>query len=281
MGDYKGIFYGTEKEKRYFEGGAHFKYTDLCKVLALIKEKREKENNEKKSEIHIENSLLSSNKKKSRPNKSLIGFQKEEENKAYQKLVVPPREKSTEVYSRNKKPTKIRGYSKSNVGFLNYNLNNSNINQTHSRNAKKGFNVINDERDNTFNYNNNDLLKDKYSFITGSYFGESKIKKNSKKFSLCKYPSVIPKSNGKRNIRLRFGSNNIRNANITSGVSIISNQNIVQMPLLPSKSRNMAQQSQSTGRANSINLMQNPSRTFMKNPNKKNLSTFSLKLIKK
>ena len=39
MYDYKGIFYEKEKEKQYFEGGAHFKYSELVYELnKLIKE---------------------------------------------------------------------------------------------------------------------------------------------------------------------------------------------------------------------------------------------------
>ena len=43
MYNYKGIFYNDEKEKKYYEGGAHFKYSDLVKkLLTLIKENNEK-----------------------------------------------------------------------------------------------------------------------------------------------------------------------------------------------------------------------------------------------
>ena len=40
MLNYKGIFYNQEKDKKFFEGGAHFKYSDLVNVLIdLINEK--------------------------------------------------------------------------------------------------------------------------------------------------------------------------------------------------------------------------------------------------
>jgi len=46
MINYKGIFYKEQKEKKYYEGGAHFKYIDLVNILIdLIKE------NNKKKEI--------------------------------------------------------------------------------------------------------------------------------------------------------------------------------------------------------------------------------------
>jgi hypothetical protein len=31
--NYKGIYYGDDNEQQYYEGGAHFKYTVLCKKL--------------------------------------------------------------------------------------------------------------------------------------------------------------------------------------------------------------------------------------------------------
>ena len=40
MINYKGVFYNEEKDKKFYEGGAHFKYIDLVKrLIDLIKEK--------------------------------------------------------------------------------------------------------------------------------------------------------------------------------------------------------------------------------------------------
>lgn len=36
MQDFKGIYYGDSTEKKYYEGGAHFKYNDLYKALSLL-----------------------------------------------------------------------------------------------------------------------------------------------------------------------------------------------------------------------------------------------------
>ena len=36
MENYKGIFYKKEKEKKYYEGGAHFKYLDLVNALIIL-----------------------------------------------------------------------------------------------------------------------------------------------------------------------------------------------------------------------------------------------------
>ena len=43
MFNYKGIFYKEDKEKKFYEGGAHFKYSDLVKeLIELIKKNHEK-----------------------------------------------------------------------------------------------------------------------------------------------------------------------------------------------------------------------------------------------
>lgn len=39
MEEYKGIFYNDNSEKRFYEGGAHFRYSDLVKALSIIKKK--------------------------------------------------------------------------------------------------------------------------------------------------------------------------------------------------------------------------------------------------
>ncbi len=42
--DYKGIYYGETKEQKFFEGGAHFKYSDLYRKLELLVRENQKEN---------------------------------------------------------------------------------------------------------------------------------------------------------------------------------------------------------------------------------------------
>lgn len=36
MADYKGIYYNDDKNQKCFEGGAHFKYKQLCKILEKL-----------------------------------------------------------------------------------------------------------------------------------------------------------------------------------------------------------------------------------------------------
>ena len=36
LNDFKGLYYNDNQEQKYYEGGAHFKYTDLCNRLEII-----------------------------------------------------------------------------------------------------------------------------------------------------------------------------------------------------------------------------------------------------
>ena len=59
MLNYKGLFYNDQKQKKYYEGGAHFKYKDLVKVLEELKEKQDEKENEDKA--HNKNKSLDYN----------------------------------------------------------------------------------------------------------------------------------------------------------------------------------------------------------------------------
>ena len=39
MNEYKGIYYNDNTEQQYYEGGAHFKYNDLYKLLEELVKK--------------------------------------------------------------------------------------------------------------------------------------------------------------------------------------------------------------------------------------------------
>ena len=39
MNEYKGIYYNNDSEHQYYEGGAHFKYKELFKILEEISKK--------------------------------------------------------------------------------------------------------------------------------------------------------------------------------------------------------------------------------------------------
>ena len=63
MYNYKGIFYKEEKEKKFYEGGAHFKYSDLVFMLnKLIEKKKIRGENIDNDSLNEKHSLLSNNK---------------------------------------------------------------------------------------------------------------------------------------------------------------------------------------------------------------------------
>ena len=62
MEEYKGIYYGDDTERKFFEGGAHFKYSKLYKILEkLAKERNAREKKEELLYVHKSKNL---NKKK-------------------------------------------------------------------------------------------------------------------------------------------------------------------------------------------------------------------------
>ena len=64
MEEYKGIYYGDETEQNYYEGGAHFKYIKLYKILEkLAKERNAKEKKQNMLYVHKSNNLNKSNNK--------------------------------------------------------------------------------------------------------------------------------------------------------------------------------------------------------------------------
>ena len=69
MDNYKGIFYNEDKQKHYYEGGAHFKYKHLVRALESIKAKRDEESENKR---HSRNKSLDYNKENKVSNKNII-----------------------------------------------------------------------------------------------------------------------------------------------------------------------------------------------------------------
>ena len=57
MEEYKGIYYGDESEKKYFEGGAHFKYIKLYQILEKLALEQKNKREEKELYVHKKNKL--------------------------------------------------------------------------------------------------------------------------------------------------------------------------------------------------------------------------------
>ena len=49
MEEYKGIYYGDSSEQKFYEGGAHFKYIELFKILDFLEKKQKKDFSRSKS----------------------------------------------------------------------------------------------------------------------------------------------------------------------------------------------------------------------------------------
>ena len=50
MYEYKGIYYGEESERKYFEGGAHFKYLHLYKILDKLSKEQKRQQEQQRTE---------------------------------------------------------------------------------------------------------------------------------------------------------------------------------------------------------------------------------------
>ena len=79
MINYKGIFYREEKEKKFYEGGAHFKYSDL--VNALIDLIKEQQNLELEISKNSSNNVVSPNN----GNINILSEEKEVKNSSKEK----------------------------------------------------------------------------------------------------------------------------------------------------------------------------------------------------
>lgn len=53
MEDYKGIYYNDDTEQKYYEGGAHFKYKDLYKILEELSKKLNSKKIPNKTIMHV------------------------------------------------------------------------------------------------------------------------------------------------------------------------------------------------------------------------------------
>ena len=109
MINYKGIFYHKEKEKHYYEGGAHFKYSDLVdRMNQLIKEKSRFVSSEDSSIIsnkinNNEASKMNSQEKKANSHLLTLNTQKNNNNiKLMNNKNILNTEQSVEANKKNK-----------------------------------------------------------------------------------------------------------------------------------------------------------------------------------
>ena len=70
MEEYKGIYYGDDTEQKFYEGGAHFKYSKLYKLLEiLVEERKEKEKENKPELLYVHKNKNLNNSKNTKINK--------------------------------------------------------------------------------------------------------------------------------------------------------------------------------------------------------------------
>ena len=191
MKEYKGIYYGDDTEKKYFEGGAHFKYIKLYKILEQIEyEQKLKEKEEKQKELYVHKRNKLSNLTQNNNINNLDNISKE------------------------KKSRNVQGYFNNNI--TNISTTNNLKNNSYSNNAfpksnhKKGYNDI--LMINKTNYNHTYiLLKDNNNKEKDNSYSKNKafVIKNQKKMILTrnKAPSISLK--GRPNTILKEGIQNL------------------------------------------------------------------------
>ena len=191
MKEYKGIYYGDDTEKKYFEGGAHFKYIKLYKILEQIAyEQKLKEKEEKQKELYVHKRNKLSNLTQNNNINNLDNISKE------------------------KKSRNVQGYFNNNI--TNISTTNNLKNNSYSNNAfpksnhKKGYNDI--LMINKTNYNHTYiLLKDNNNKEKDNSYSKNKafVIKNQKKMILTrnKAPSISLK--GRPNTILKEGIQNL------------------------------------------------------------------------
>ena len=190
MKEYKGIYYGDDTEKKYFEGGAHFKYIKLYKILEqLALEQKLKEKEEKQKELYVHKRNKLSNLTQNNNINNLDNISKE------------------------KKSRNVQGYFINNI--TNISTTNNLKNKSYSNNAFPKYNQKNGHNDiimiNKTNYNQTYiLLKDKNKEKDNSYSkNKAFVIKNQKKMILTrnKAPSISFK--GRPNTILKEGIQNL------------------------------------------------------------------------
>ena len=161
MLNYKGIFYKEEKEKKFYEGGAHFKYSDLVFALKdLIKQKNKNDDTEIiknirddlissfNRNIHIEEKESSKISKEKKINSNLLTINTNYKIQNKIKLINTRRH----ILNTDKNIEKEKARKKRLIELLSYNLKIYPFNKNYSNSKKKFSNNSTDK-----NYNRNNI----------------------------------------------------------------------------------------------------------------------------
>ena len=117
MEEYKGIYYGDESERKYFEGGAHFKYIKLYKILEKIARERNLKERENEFYIHKRNNLSNSlNKKTMKDKKTRNIMSYLDSNKiSYNTISINQNNNRNDSFNNNHHQTYISSLNKNNI----------------------------------------------------------------------------------------------------------------------------------------------------------------------
>ena len=117
MDEYKGIYYGDESERKYFEGGAHFKYIKLYRILEKIARERNMKERENEFYLHKRNNLSNSlNKKGMKDKKTRNIMSYLDSNKiSYNTISINQNNNRNDSFNNNHHQTYISSLNKNNL----------------------------------------------------------------------------------------------------------------------------------------------------------------------
>ena len=117
MEEYKGIYYGDESERKYFEGGAHFKYIKLYRILEKIARERNLKERENEFYLHKRNNLSNSlNKKGMKDKKTRNIMSYLDSNKiSYNTISINQNNNRNDSFNNNHHQTYISSLNKNNL----------------------------------------------------------------------------------------------------------------------------------------------------------------------
>ena len=236
MINYKGIFYHKEKEKHFYEGGAHFKYSDLVnRINQLIKEKNQFESSEDSSITsnkinRNELSKLNSQEKKINSNLLTINTQKNNNNiMLMNSKNIVNTEQSLEANKKNKL-FKLLDYNVKVSPFKNKINNNKQLYCYNSIDKNNKKSLKNSALNDNLNESNDNDKKSKYKNnlppIQSSYFKNAISNKNIYE----KNNETNDNSNNKINLK-QIPKFNINKVKVMKENFLLKNKNKILSPL--------------------------------------------------
>ena len=197
MEEYKGIYYGDDSEKKYFEGGAHFKYSKLYHILEQLAIEQKIQQRQKQKELYVHKRNKLSNLSQNNHINCLENFSKQKKSRNFQDFLI-----NNNLTGNSTTNNKNKTYT--NTAFIKYN-NKKNQNDLANLNNKANYNqtyiLINyKNKDNSNNSKNKSFaIKNQKKMIISRNKGTS--------FACKARPNTILKE-GIQNLFM-FGKNNL------------------------------------------------------------------------